>query len=55
LIIEEIREAVRALCRGYGEAYWQGLDAARGYPVEFVDALTRDGWLGWPSCSPSAP
>ena len=41
----ELREALRALCSGYDSAYWQKVDEARGYPEEFVDALTKAGWL----------
>jgi acyl-CoA dehydrogenase len=42
---QELREAVRALCKNFDSAYWQKIDAARGYPEAFVDALTRAGWL----------
>ena len=42
---EEVRTAVRALCAHYDSAYWQQVDAARGYPEAFVDALTQAGWL----------
>jgi len=42
---EEIREAVRALCATFPPAYFRRIDAERAYPVEFVDALTRAGWL----------
>ena len=41
----EMREALRALCKEYDSAYWQKVDEARGYPDEFVDALTKAGWL----------
>ncbi|MEA2228036.1 MAG: acyl-CoA dehydrogenase [Solirubrobacteraceae bacterium] len=41
----EIRTAVRELCAAYGESYWQRVDADRAYPTEFVDALTKGGWL----------
>jgi len=41
----ELREGVRALCRQFDGAYWQKVDEARGYPDEFVQALTRAGWL----------
>jgi len=41
----ELREGVRALCRQFDSAYWQKVDEARGYPDEFVQALTRAGWL----------
>src|SRR6201986_1390710 len=41
----EIREAVRALCLKFDGAYWRKLDRERGYPTEFVKALTEAGWL----------
>ena len=42
---QELREAMRALCNGFDQAYWRKLDAERAYPEAFVDALTRAGWL----------
>jgi len=42
---QELREAVRDLCRRYDSGYWQGVDEARGYPEAFVTALTNAGWL----------
>jgi acyl-CoA dehydrogenase len=42
---QELREAVRALCARFDSAYWQRIDAERGYPEAFVDALTGAGWL----------
>jgi acyl-CoA dehydrogenase len=39
-----IREAVRALCERFGDAYWRSLEPD-GYPSEFVAALTENGWL----------
>lgn len=41
----EIRSAVRDLCAGFPDEYFRKVDAERGYPVEFVDALTEAGWL----------
>jgi acyl-CoA dehydrogenase len=41
----EIREAVRELCGGFGNAYWQRVSAESVYPEEFVRALTQAGWL----------
>ena len=41
----DIREGVRALCADFPAAYFREVDARRGYPEEFVDALTRAGWL----------
>ena len=42
---QDIRDAVRALCAEFPDAYHRKIDAARGYPEAFVDALTRAGWL----------
>jgi len=36
--------AIRELCAAFGLSYWRSLEPDR-YPHEFVDALTRDGWL----------
>jgi acyl-CoA dehydrogenase len=41
----EIREGVRALCGEFPPAYFREVDARRGYPEEFVAALTKAGWL----------
>jgi acyl-CoA dehydrogenase len=41
----EIRDGVRALCAGFPAEYHRQVDAERGYPAAFVDALTRAGWL----------
>ncbi len=41
----ELREAVRDLCAQYPAAYHRKIDEARSYPEEFVDALTKAGWL----------
>jgi acyl-CoA dehydrogenase len=40
-----IREGVRAACAPFDGAYWQRVERARGYPDEFVRALTKAGWL----------
>ncbi|HEU0074501.1 MAG TPA: acyl-CoA dehydrogenase family protein [Dehalococcoidia bacterium] len=40
-----IRAAVRELCKPFGGEYWRETDANRGYPEEFVRALTEAGWL----------
>ena len=42
----EIREEVRKLCARFPGVYWRELDARRGYPTEFVNALTEAGYLG---------
>lgn len=41
----EIREAVRDLCSRYPDEYWRRIDEARGFPEQFVTALTEAGWL----------
>ncbi len=42
---QDIRDAVRALCLQYPDEYFRKIDEARGYPEEFVDALTKAGWM----------
>ncbi|WP_428491517.1 acyl-CoA dehydrogenase family protein [Rhodopila sp.] len=42
----EIREEVRKLCSRFPGEYWRRLDQERGYPTEFVRALTEAGYLG---------
>ena len=41
----EIRAAVVKLCAGFPGAYWRDLDQTQSYPVDFVAALTREGYL----------
>jgi acyl-CoA dehydrogenase len=41
----EIRAGVRALCAQFSDEYFRRIDEQRGYPAEFVDALTQAGWL----------
>jgi acyl-CoA dehydrogenase len=41
----ELRRAVRTLCEQFGEEYWQQRDRNREYPEEFVDTLTKTGYL----------
>ncbi len=42
---QEIRAAVRELCRRFPPEYWRRLDAERRYPEDFVRAMTEAGWL----------
>src|SRR6187399_2462659 len=42
---QDIRAAVRELCRSFPDAYWRDLDARREYPTAFVKALTGAGYL----------
>lgn len=41
----DIRAGIRALCAGFPAEYHRKIDSARGYPEEFVDALTQAGWM----------
>jgi acyl-CoA dehydrogenase len=42
---DDIRDAVRDLCSGFPAEYFRRIDEERGYPEDFVDALTKAGWL----------
>ncbi|HUR89069.1 MAG TPA: acyl-CoA dehydrogenase family protein [Ramlibacter sp.] len=42
---QDIRDAVRGLCAQFPDEYHRKVDAQRAYPEEFVDALTKAGWL----------
>ena len=42
---QDIRDAVRALCALFPDEYHRRIDAERSYPQEFVEALTKAGWL----------
>jgi acyl-CoA dehydrogenase len=44
--IGQIRQAVAALCQRFPGEYWRALDRERGYPRDFVQALTQGGFLG---------
>jgi acyl-CoA dehydrogenase len=41
----ELKSAVAELCRNFPDPYWRELDSRRGYPEEFVQALTRAGYM----------
>jgi acyl-CoA dehydrogenase len=41
----EIRRAVRELCTDFPDEYFRKKDEERAYPEEFVEALTKAGWL----------
>lgn len=42
---ESLRKEVRELCSTFTNDYWKQLDIEREYPYEFVDALTKAGYL----------
>lgn len=41
----EIRSAVRELCAHFPPEYFRAIDEQRAYPEQFVNALTKAGWL----------
>lgn len=41
----DIRDAVRALCAQFPDDYFRQVDAQHAYPENFVEALTRAGWM----------
>jgi acyl-CoA dehydrogenase len=42
---QDLRHAIRDLCKAFPDSYWRELDAARAYPDAFVKALTDAGYL----------
>src|ERR1700712_975918 len=42
---QEIRDAVRGLCKQFPDEYFRKIDEQKGYPETFVDALMEAGWL----------
>ena len=44
-LYQDIRDAIRDLCLQFPDEYFRKVDEARGYPEEFVNALTHAGWL----------
>lgn len=43
--LNTIRDGIKGLMSGFGSEYWRELDAKKGFPDEFVKALSADGWL----------
>jgi acyl-CoA dehydrogenase len=43
--LEDLRGAVRDICRAFPGTYWRERDRLREYPLEFVSALTEAGYL----------
>ena len=41
----DIRDGVRALCNQFPAEYHRKVDEDKAYPEDFVDALTREGWM----------
>lgn len=44
--LEELREGVRAVCKRFDGEYWRKLDEIDGYPTQFVEEITKAGFLG---------
>jgi len=42
---QDLRRAVRDLCKAFPDSYWRDLDRERAYPEAFVRALTDAGYL----------
>jgi acyl-CoA dehydrogenase len=42
---DELRKGVRKICSRYPDVYWRELDTRREYPEEFVNELTKGGYL----------
>jgi len=42
---EDLRAAIRDLCRQFPDEYFRQIDEQRGYPEAFVEALLGAGWL----------
>jgi len=42
---QDLRSAVRDLCKAFPDSYWRELDVQRAYPDAFVKALTDAGYL----------
>ncbi len=48
----EVREAIAAVCKNFGDDYWLQRDREGGFPTELHQALAKGGWLG--ICIPEA-
>jgi acyl-CoA dehydrogenase len=44
-VLTALRSRVRELCAKYPDEYWRKVDSQKGYPVDFVNALTESGYL----------
>jgi len=42
---KDVRDAVQRVCAEFPQEYWREKDEAEAYPTEFIDALTRAGFL----------
>jgi acyl-CoA dehydrogenase len=42
---QDIRDGIRSLCAQFPDEYFRKVDEVRGYPEDFVKALTDAGWM----------
>ena len=42
----DIRDAVKAICNRFDDAYWRDRDSDGKFPFEFRNAIAEAGWLG---------
>lgn len=42
---KELRHSVRKVCQRFSSSYWRELDMRNAYPEEFVNEITRNGFL----------
>jgi acyl-CoA dehydrogenase len=43
---EEIRDAIRRLCKQFDDTYWRKMDSDHQFPWEFYNAMADGGWIG---------
>ncbi|MEQ9244108.1 acyl-CoA dehydrogenase family protein [Roseovarius indicus] len=43
---QAIKDAIERICGDFGDEYWLQKDREGGFPLDFYDALAREGWLG---------
>jgi len=43
---EAIRQAVRLVCRSFGDTYWRDCDEQHRFPWEFYRVMAEGGWVG---------
>ena len=43
---ESIRDAITRICSRFDAEYWLNKDRHGGFPLDFHQAIAKDGWLG---------
>lgn len=43
---QEIRDAIKSLCKPFDDAYWRQKDEEKTFPEDFYRAVADGGWLG---------